>query len=128
MLVVCQVEVGLAAASLWCCYRSVTRRVRRLARCLCVTTVATIAAGSMGWVLEGLLQAGFWRVLGVAVGIPLVWIAARWSAERQRRATLVDVVLKAPEGTVLVQQKGLGGPALLMIVGSGDRHDSRGRV
>jgi hypothetical protein len=43
--------------------------------------------------------------------------AYRLLAERARRKTLVDLVSHAPAGTIVVMQKGPGGPAMWIRVG-----------
>ncbi len=65
------------------------------------------------------------------------WIAVCWGAsvmtiaglfrllsEWQRRMTLVAILQHAREGTVIVQERGLGGPAMWVRVGSGPSPDS----
>ncbi|GAA0919732.1 hypothetical protein [Virgisporangium aurantiacum] len=42
----------------------------------------------------------------------------RLLAEAQRRATLDRVLTRSPGGSVIMQQKGLGGPAIWIWVGS----------
>jgi hypothetical protein len=56
-----------------------------------------------------------------AVTVRILGIAARSRAECQRRETLVAMARDAPEGTVLVQARGLGGPAVMIIVGGNGR-------
>jgi uncharacterized protein (DUF849 family) len=43
----------------------------------------------------------------------------RLLAERARRKTLVDLVSLAPTGTIVVMEKGPGGPAMWVRVGGG---------
>lgn len=51
----------------------------------------------------------------------------RLLSEWQRRVTLVDLVERAPGGTVVVQERGLGGPAMWVQVGHGSQQlDRRG--
>ena len=45
----------------------------------------------------------------------------RLLAERVRRRTLVDLVSRAPAGTIVVMEKGPGGPAVWVRVGDGPR-------
>ena len=58
--------------------------------------------------------AGCWILGLVAVGG-----AVRLLCEWQRRTTLVAIVREAPAGTVGVQERGLGGPAMWVQVGYG---------
>jgi hypothetical protein len=52
----------------------------------------------------------------------------RLLAERARRKTLVDLVSHAPAGTVVVMEKGPGGPAMWIRVGDGLRFPPRTEV
>jgi hypothetical protein len=55
-----------------------------------------------------------------AVLAPLVLMGVfRLLAEWQRRTTLVALMCHAPGGTVLIQQRGLGGPPMWIWVGDG---------
>ena len=65
-------------------------------------------------------------VVGVVV-VRVLSIVARSRAERQRRDTLVAVIKDSPGGTVLAQAKGLGGPAVMIIVGTGRQQLPTGR-
>ena len=47
----------------------------------------------------------------------VVTAAYRIVAERARRKTLVDLVARAPAGTIVVMGKGPGGPAMWVRVG-----------
>jgi hypothetical protein len=53
-----------------------------------------------------------------AAAILAVTAVFRLLAERGRRKTLVDLVLRAPTGTIVVMEKGPGGPAMWVRVGS----------
>jgi hypothetical protein len=52
----------------------------------------------------------------------------RLLAERARRKTLVDLVSRAPTGTIVVMEKGPGGPAMWVKVGDGPQFPPRGEV
>ena len=52
-----------------------------------------------------------------AAAILAVTAVFRLLAERGRRKTLVDLVLRAPAGTIVVMEKGPGGPAMWVRVG-----------
>ena len=52
-----------------------------------------------------------------AAAILAVTAVYRLLAERGRRKTLVDLVLRAPTGTIVVMEKGPGGPAVWVKVG-----------
>jgi hypothetical protein len=51
----------------------------------------------------------------------VVTAAYRLLAERARRKTLVDLVSHAPADTIVVMEKGPGGPAMWIKVGSGSQ-------
>ena len=52
----------------------------------------------------------------------------RLLAERARRKTLVDLVSHAPAGTIVVMEKGPGGPAMWVRVGYGPQFSPRAEV
>ena len=52
----------------------------------------------------------------------------RLLAERARRKTLVDLVSQAPAGTIVVMEKGPGGPAMWVKVGDGPQFPPRAEV
>ena len=52
----------------------------------------------------------------------------RLLAERERRKTLVDLVSHAPAGTIVVMEKGPGGPAMWVRVGGGSQFPPRPEV
>ncbi|MEV0112652.1 hypothetical protein AB0H77_05245 [Streptomyces sp. NPDC050844] len=71
-----------------------------------------------GWAVE-------WVGLGLhmlpwsACGVLLVTAAARILAERSRRKTLLAITTQAPPGTVVAQERGAGGPLMVIQVGGG---------
>jgi len=52
----------------------------------------------------------------------------RLLAERARRKTLVDLVSRAPAGTIVVMEKGPGGPAMRVRIGDGLQFPPRAEV
>jgi hypothetical protein len=86
------------------------------------------------------LTAGRWAVAGAgaAAAHVLAWpytaailaVTAiyRLLAERARRKTLVDLVSRAPAGTIVVMEKGPGGPAMWVRVGDGLQFPPRAEV
>ena len=52
-----------------------------------------------------------------AAAVLAVTAAYRLLAERARRKTLVDLVSHAPVGTIVIMEKGPGGPAMWVRVG-----------
>ena len=52
-----------------------------------------------------------------AAVVLVVTAAYRLLAERARRKTLVDLVSHAPVGTIVIMEKGPGGPAMWVRVG-----------
>jgi hypothetical protein len=86
------------------------------------------------------LTTGRWAVasVGVTAVHVLAWpytaaiLAAtavyRLLAERARRKTLVDLVSRAPADTIVVMEKGPGGPAMWIKVGGGPQFPPRSEV
>lgn len=70
--------------------------------------VAAVAVHAVSW-------AAAWWILGLVAVAGAVRLLCEW----QRRATLVAIVQEAPAGTVVVQERGLGGPAMWVQVGYG---------
>jgi hypothetical protein len=64
-----------------------------------------------------------WLGVGVVVAVLAGWA---WLAERARRATLVALVSQAPAGTVVVQDRGLGGPAMALRLGAAAADEGEG--
>jgi len=56
-----------------------------------------------------------------AAVVLVVTAAYRLLAERARRKTLVDLVSHAPTDTIVVVEKGPGGPAMWIKVGDGSQ-------
>jgi hypothetical protein len=86
------------------------------------------------------LTAGWWAVASAdatAVHV-LTWpysaavlvatAVYRLLAERARRKTLVELVTHAPTGTIVVMEKGPGGPAMWIRVGDGPQFPPRAEV
>lgn len=57
-----------------------------------------------------------WPYTAVVAAVAIVY---RLSAERSRRETLVALVSQAPANTVVIMEKGPGGPAMWIRVGDG---------
>jgi hypothetical protein len=57
-----------------------------------------------------------------------VTAAYRLLAERARRKTLVDLMSRAPGGTIVVMERGPGGPAMWIKVGGGSQFPPRPEV
>lgn len=57
-----------------------------------------------------------WPYTAAVLAVTAVY---RLLAERSRRKTLVEVVTRAPAGTIVVMEKGPGGPAMWVRVGDG---------
>jgi hypothetical protein len=76
-----------------------------------------------------LVHAVSWAAACWILGLVAVAGVVRLLCEWQRRATLVAIVREAPAGTVVVQERGLGGPAMWVQVGYGwPRQAERSRV
>jgi hypothetical protein len=69
---------------------------------------AGVLAHTVSW------AAGCW-ILGLVALAGSVRLLCEW----QRRTTLLAIVREAPAGTILVQERGLGGPAMWVQVGYG---------
>ena len=72
---------------------------------------------------SALAHASSWKSVIVLLGVLVIGLIGRLLAEWQRRKTLVAVIKDARDGTVIVQNRGHGGPALRIEIGTG-RNDS----
>jgi hypothetical protein len=70
--------------------------------------VATVLAHVVSW------AAACW-ILGLVAVVGVIRLLCEW----QRRTTLVAILQNAPAGTVVIQEGGLGGPAMWVQVGYG---------
>ncbi|MGW7068853.1 RNA polymerase sigma factor [Streptomyces sp. NPDC054855] len=75
----------------------------------------TLLVHGTGWVETVVDQAGFWLTLCLLAALAG---ASAFLAEWQRRVTLIALVHDAPDGTVVVQERGRGGPAMQVYVGA----------
>jgi hypothetical protein len=57
-----------------------------------------------------------WPYTAAVLAVTVIY---RLLAERTRRKTLVELVSRAPAGTIVVMEKGPGGPAMWVRVGDG---------
>ncbi|MFF0867694.1 hypothetical protein ACFYUV_38445 [Nonomuraea sp. NPDC003560] len=80
-----------------------------------------IPADMLEWSAAVLPHLISWESAGVMLIALVVGGIFRLLAEWQRRLTLVALVERAPGGTVVVQERGLGGPAMWVQVGHGPR-------
>jgi hypothetical protein len=62
-----------------------------------------------------------WPSLILVLVVVAFGMLARLLAEWQRRRTLLALMKHAPGGTVILQGRGHGGPAMWVTVGSGSR-------
>jgi hypothetical protein len=86
------------------------------------------------------MTAGWWALAGAgtaalhavtwpySVAVLAVTALYRLSAERERRKTLIDLVTSAPANTVVIMDKGPGGPAVWVRVGDGGSPPMRREV
>jgi len=58
--------------------------------------------------------------VGILLGYSLVKATFRLLAEWQRRLTFDHILTKAPGGTVIIQEKSKAGPAMWIMVGTGN--------
>jgi hypothetical protein len=63
-------------------------------------------------------HAASWKSAILLVGVLVLRLVGRPLAEWQRRKTLVALIQHARGGTVIVQQRGCGGPAMRIEIGS----------
>ncbi|MFF4035964.1 hypothetical protein ACFYZ2_40530 [Streptomyces sviceus] len=75
----------------------------------------TVVVGRLTGGLVSMLSWPIWPGVCVVVAVVAGWA---WLAERARRATLVALLSHAPAGTVVVQERGLGGPAVTVRLGA----------
>ena len=66
-----------------------------------------------------------WPYTAAVLAVVVVY---RLLAERARRKTLVDLVTRAPAGTIVVMEEGAGGPAMWVRVGGESQFPSRAEV
>ena len=67
--------------------------------------------------LGSVLAHGPWIALGLVVATGIAVATYGVCAERVRRKTLIDLLLSAPNGTVIAQKGGPGGPEMWVQVG-----------
>jgi hypothetical protein len=70
------------------------------------------------WLSAALAHAASWRSVILVLAALVIWSFAGLLAEWQRRKTLVALLKHARGGTVIVQDRGRGGPAIRIEVGS----------
>jgi hypothetical protein len=58
-----------------------------------------------------------WPQAVVALGVLLALLTYRLLTERARRKTLTELVERSPQGTIVLQERGAGGPAMRIKVG-----------
>lgn len=85
-------------------------------------TVGRWAAASVGVATVHVLT---WPYTAAVLGVTAVY---RLLAEQARRKTLVELVSHAPAGTIVVMEKGPGGPAMWVRVGDGLQFPPRPEV
>jgi hypothetical protein len=66
-----------------------------------------------------------WPYTAAVLAVTAVY---RLLAERSRRKTLVELISRAPAGTIVVMGKGPGGPAMWLRVGDGHQFPPRPEV
>ena len=65
-----------------------------------------------------------WKPAILFLGVLVIGWVGRLLAEWQRRKTLVAVIKDAKDGTVIEQQRGRGGPAMRIQIGSDSNEPS----
>jgi hypothetical protein len=89
------------------------------------TTIGWALAGKAGTVLAPAVS---WSAACCVIAVLLITGLFRLLSEWQRRLTLVAIIERAREGTVVVQERGPGGPALWVQVGYGPPQSGPGRA
>jgi hypothetical protein len=90
---------------------------------MAILTAGRLAVVSAGATAVHVLA---WPYTAAVLAVTAVY---RLLAERARRKTLVDLVSRAPAGTIVVMEKGPGGPAMWVKVGDGPQYPPvRGEV
>jgi hypothetical protein len=69
----------------------------------------------------------WWQGLLVLLGSVAARVIIRHQAERSRRLTLQMLITESPPGTVVTQEKGPGGPALTVWIGTRDAAQQGGQ-
>ena len=72
-----------------------------------------------------LAHAASWKTVILLLGVLVIGLVGRLLAEWQRRKTLVAVIQQAPAGSRIVQNRGRGGPAMRIEIGT-DSNDANG--
>jgi hypothetical protein len=80
------------------------------------TAIGWVLADRVGTVLTHTLS---WSTACCAIGVMTLAGLFRLLSEWQRRLTLVAIIERARAGTVVVQERGPGGPAMWVQVGYG---------
>lgn len=78
-----------------------------------------ITASVRGWAVEGaafVLHGFSWQP---ACCVLLIVGVMKFLSERSRRKTLLAITTQAPPGTVVAQERGMGGPKMWIQVGGG---------
>jgi hypothetical protein len=84
-----------------------------------VKITASIAGAALDKMGATLAHKMSWTAACWVLGMVAITGAIRLLCEWQRRLTLVAIVQHAAGGTVVIQERGLGGPAMWVQVGSG---------
>jgi hypothetical protein len=72
--------------------------------------------------LGSLLAHGPWMALGLVIATGIAVSAYCVCAERARRKTLIALLRVSPDGTVVTQKSGPGGPEMWVQVGKATAH------
>jgi len=58
-----------------------------------------------------------WPQAAAALGVLCLLLTYRLLTERARRKTLTELIERSPKGTIVLQERGAGGPAMQIKVG-----------
>jgi hypothetical protein len=83
-----------------------SKRISRLVRWLSMTVHSAVVE-----LVSTVSRLQWWQFVIIVVVSGVARLLSRQQAERARRRTLEMLVKTAPAGTVVVQEKGLGGPS-----------------
>ena len=78
-----------------------------------------ITALVQGWAVEGAAFVRHVLPWQSACCVLLIVGVLKFLSERSRRKTLLAITTQAPPGTVVTQERGMGGPRMLIQVGGG---------
>jgi hypothetical protein len=86
-----------------------------------------VEPGLPGWLSAAMGHTVAWRSAVLVVVVLIIIMVGRLLAESQRRRTLIAVIQHAPGGTVITQERGRGGPAMRIEIGTNPKNGTTQR-